>query len=84
MKQVEKRNPFVRILADACVSISDLKRNPAGVFEAAEGRTILVLNHSRPAAYIIPPATWESVVDLLRDMKGIEGVSERLSGKGIL
>jgi antitoxin StbD len=84
MKQVKKRSHFVRILTDACVSISDLKRNPAGVFAAAEGCTLLVLSHNRPAAYVFPTETWERVVDFLQELKGIEGLSERVAELGVL
>ncbi len=84
MKQVKKQSFFIRLLAHACVSISDLKRNPAGVFKAAEGRTLLVLNHSRPAAYIIPTETWERVVDLLRELKDDEELNDRILKIGIL
>lgn len=56
-----------QILADACVSISNLKANPAAVIAEAQERQVAVLNRNRPVAYVISPEVWEYVSDLIAD-----------------
>ena len=41
-----------RILSRQTVSISELKKNPAAVIEAADGEAVAILVHNRPSAYI--------------------------------
>ena len=48
-----------RIEADLAVSITELKKNPAGVMKAAELQAVAVLNHNRVVGYIISPEAWE-------------------------
>jgi antitoxin StbD len=52
------------IQAPLSCSISELKRNPSSIIEAAQGRAIAVLNHNRPTAYIIPTHLYESLIAL--------------------
>lgn len=68
------------VLADAMVGISDLKRNPAAVIEEAQHRQVAILNRNRPVAYIISPAVWERVNDLLVDLRVMEEAREALDG----
>jgi len=56
-----------QILADACVSISNLKANPAAVIAEAQERQVAVLNRNKPVAYVISPEVWEYVSDLIAD-----------------
>jgi Phd_YefM. len=42
------------ILAERCISISDLKKNPSAAIEAADGMPLAVLNRNTPAAYLVP------------------------------
>ena len=72
--QVMKIEP---ILADAGVSISELKKNPSGVIAAAEGFPIAILNRNTPAAYLIPAAAWEAILDRLDDIELARIVKER-------
>jgi antitoxin StbD len=46
-----------QILADYSVSISELKKNPSAVLTQASGSPVAVLNHNKPAAYLIPAET---------------------------
>jgi antitoxin StbD len=57
------------LLAGASVSISDLKKNPSAVIEAAEGFPIAILNRNTPSAYLVPAAAWEELVDRLEDIE---------------
>ena len=41
-----------RILSRQTVSISELKKNPAAVIEAADGEAVAILVHNRPSAYL--------------------------------
>jgi antitoxin StbD len=65
------------ILADAGVSISDLKKNPSAVIEAAGGFPVAVLNRNTPAAYLVPAAAWEAIMDRLEDIELAEIVRAR-------
>ena len=69
---------IAEVLADACVSISGLKVNPAAVIAEAQERQVAILNRNRPVAYVISPAMWEAVVDLLEDHADMQLVRERL------
>jgi antitoxin StbD len=65
------------LLADIGVSISELKKNPSAVIEAAEGAPVAVLNRNTPAAYLVPAKTWEELMDRLDDIELAEIVRSR-------
>lgn len=65
------------LLADACISISDLKKNPSAAIAAAEGAPIAVLNRNKPAAYLVPADAWEAILDRLEDIELAEIVRAR-------
>lgn len=65
------------ILADSGVSISELKRNPSAVIEAAGGFPVAVLNRNTPAAYLVPAKAWEELMDRLEDIELARIVRER-------
>ena len=65
------------ILADSGVSISDLKKNPSAVIEAAGGFPVAVLNRNTPAAYLVPAKAWEELMDRLEDIELARIVKER-------
>lgn len=66
-----------RILADATVSVTELKRNPTAVIEAAKGEPVAVLVHNRTSAYLVPAATFEQLLDRLEDAELAELVRSR-------
>lgn len=69
---------FMRqVLADFSVSISELKKNPSALLEQASGSPIAVLNHNKPAAYLIPAATYEAIMDVIEDYELGKLVEER-------
>ena len=72
-----------RIHADASVSISDLKKNPSAVIAAAAGFPVAVLNRNTPAAYLVPVAAWEELMDKLDDIALAEIVRARAGEVGI-
>ncbi|HSS06557.1 MAG TPA: type II toxin-antitoxin system prevent-host-death family antitoxin [Rhodanobacteraceae bacterium] len=56
-----------RILSRQTVSISELKKNPAAVIEAADGEAVAILVHNRPSAYLVPADTYQRMLDRLED-----------------
>ena len=52
------------ILARAGTSISELKKNPSAVIEAAGGQPVAILNRNKPAAYLIPAKAWEAIMKI--------------------
>lgn len=65
------------ILAGGSVSISDLKKNPSAVIEAADGFPVAVLNRNTPSAYLVPAKAWEELMDRLEDIELAELVRAR-------
>lgn len=65
------------ILADSGVSISELKKNPSAVIEAAGGFPVAVLNRNTPAAYLVPAKAWEELMYRLEDIELAQIVRER-------
>lgn len=53
------------LLATRSVSITELKRSPSAIIEQAGDEAVAVLNHNRPAAYLLPAATYEAMLDRL-------------------
>lgn len=55
------------ILARTSVGISELREAPARVFEQAGDDALVVLNHNKPAGYIVSNAWMSRVLDQLAD-----------------
>ena len=70
-----------QVLADCSVSISELKKNPTALLNESEGSPIAILNHNKPAAYLIPAETYEWMVEQLDDLQLAKLVEERLKDK---
>ncbi|PSU78902.1 type II toxin-antitoxin system Phd/YefM family antitoxin [Photobacterium phosphoreum] len=56
-----------QVLADCSASISELKKNPTALLNEADGAVIAILNHNKPAAYLVPAETYEFLMDMLDD-----------------
>ncbi len=67
------------VYADASVSITELKKNPSAVIEQAEGFPVAILNHNKPAAYLVPAAAFEALLDKLEDVELAAIVKQRES-----
>ena len=62
--------PAMELLyTNASVSISELKKNPTAVIDEADGFPVAVLNHNKPAAYLVPAAAFEAMMEKLDDIK---------------
>lgn len=70
-----------QVLADCSASISELKRNPTALLAEAEGAPIAILNHNKPAAYLIPAETYERLMDIIDDHELSQLVEERRKDK---
>lgn len=66
-----------QVLADFSVSISELKKNPSSLLSQASGSPIAVLNHNKPAAYLIPAETYEAIMEMIEDYELGKLVEER-------
>ncbi|MCC5795924.1 MAG: type II toxin-antitoxin system prevent-host-death family antitoxin [Methylophaga sp.] len=67
-----------QVLADFSVSISELKKNPSSLLSQASGSPIAVLNHNKPAAYLVPADTYEAIMEMIEDYELGKLVEERL------
>ncbi|MDP1637239.1 MAG: type II toxin-antitoxin system prevent-host-death family antitoxin [Candidatus Nitrotoga sp.] len=47
-----------QLLVNRSVSITELKRSPSAIIEQAGDEAVAVLNHNRPAAYLVPTAMY--------------------------
>ncbi len=65
------------ILADAGISISDLKKNPMAAIAAADGFPLAILNRNKPAAYLVPAKAWEAIMEQLDDVELVRIARER-------
>jgi antitoxin StbD len=67
------------ILADASISIIELKRNPypCAVIEAGGGEPVAVLVHNKPSAYLVPADTYRRLLDRLESLELAELVRSR-------
>ncbi len=70
-----------QVLSSYSASISELKKNPTALLNEAEGSPIAILNHNRPAAYLIPAETYEWLMDKLEDAELAQIVAERTHEK---
>jgi len=56
-----------QVLAEYSASISELKKNPTSLLNEADGSAIAILNHNKPAAYLVPAERYEWLMDVLDD-----------------
>ncbi|WP_035496760.1 type II toxin-antitoxin system prevent-host-death family antitoxin [Citrifermentans bremense] len=69
------------IYADLSVSMSEFKKNPAQVLRTAGEKPVAILNHNRPAFYMVTPKIFEALVEALSDKELSELVRHRLAQK---
>ena len=71
------------IYARNTVSMTDLRRNPSEVIEVANVAPVAVLNHNKPAAYLISAAAYEQMLSQLEDAALTKIVKARQGGKSV-
>lgn len=69
------------IYADYSVSMSDFKRNPAQVLRTAGEKPVAVLNHNRPAFYMVTPKLFEAMVEEMAERDLLNLARQRLALK---
>ncbi len=67
------------IYADYSISMSDFKKNPAQVLRTAGEKPVAVLNHNRPAFYMVTPRLFEALVQELGDRDLVALARQRLT-----
>lgn len=70
-----------QILAGYSVSISELKKNPSAILQEAAGVPVAILNHNKPAAYLLSAETYENLMALMEDYELAKLVDARLKDK---
>lgn len=69
------------IYADYSISMSEFKKNPAQVLRTAGEKPVAVLNHNRPAFYMVTPRLFEASVQEMANRDLDELVRRRLAVK---
>lgn len=69
------------IYADYSISMSEFKKNPAQVLRTAGEKPVAVLNHNRPAFYMVTPRLFKALVEELADGDLLEITRQRLAIK---
>lgn len=69
------------IFAKFSASISELKKNPSALIQKADGSVITILNRNKPAAYLVPAATYEELLEKIEDHELGKIVLDRQSEK---
>ena len=65
------------VLADAAVSVSELKKNPLAVLSGAHGSAVAILNHNRVMGYMVPADVFDAMMERLDDLDLAELVRAR-------
>lgn len=69
------------IFASTTVSISDLRKNISTIIDEAGDSAVAVLNHNKPAAYILSAKAYEALLERLDDAYLVELAKKRRTGK---
>lgn len=72
-----------RVEAALSASLSDLRRSPSSLIEAAQGEAVAILNHNRIMAYMVPAEAYEAMLDRLDDLELAEIARARADEKGV-
>ncbi len=66
------------VLASRSIGISELRESPAKAFEQAGDGAVVVLNHNKPAGYLVSPRLMAKVLDALADRVAVDKAAPRL------
>lgn len=69
------------IHANLSVSVTELKKNPTASLNAANEETVVILNHNKPVAYLVPADLYGKMLDLIEDLELAGIVRERQKQK---
>jgi antitoxin StbD len=62
-------------------SVSELKKNLSRLLTEAGGEPVVILNHNKPTAYLVPAPMYEEVMERLEDAEWGEVIRERMADK---
>ena len=65
------------LFTDLTISMSDFKKNPAKVLRDAGVQPVVVLNHNKPSAYLVPASSFEAMMDYMDDITLARLVKQR-------
>jgi antitoxin StbD len=65
------------VLSTYFASVSELKKNPSQLIEESKGESIAILNHNKPAAYLVPAEKYEMMMEELDDLNISRIIQER-------
>ena len=71
------------IYASTTVSMTDLRRNPSGILQDAGDSPVAVLNHNKPAAYLLSARAYEALLERMEDAELTQIVKQRRGGKRV-
>lgn len=66
-----------QVLANYTASISELKKNPTALLNESGGSAIAILNHNKPAAYLVPAEAYELLMEMVDDIELAKQVEAR-------
>ena len=65
------------IHAKKSASITELKKNPRALLDKSGGDPVIILNHNKPAAYLVPAKTYEMIMEKIEDYELAQIIKER-------
>ena len=68
-------------MTDLVVSMSEFKKNPSAVLKDANKRPVAVLNHNKPAFYMVEPHLFAALMEEVADRELYRTVASRLAEK---
>ena len=71
------------IYASITVSMTDMRRNPSAILLDAGDSPIAVLDHNRPAAYLLSARAYEALLERMEDAELTQIVKQRRGGKQV-
>jgi antitoxin StbD len=69
------------IFASKTASITEFKKNPQALIDAAKGEPLALLNRNKATAYIVPPELYERLLNMAEDLELGKIYEERKSEK---
>ena len=67
------------LFTDLTISMSDFKKNPAKVLREAGHKPVAVLNHNKPAFYMVDPEMFEALIEQMADNELMPLLKRRLA-----
>lgn len=72
-----------QVLTTTAASITELKRDPMGTFNAGEGAPVAILNRNEPVFYCVPPALYAQLMEILEDQE-LGRIADERTGEAVI